>query len=56
VSHNSVSEAQALKDANRDVLWVNGVVQAPGTAHVILATLVSMVRALWRGSGRWYTV
>lgn len=49
VSHNSVSESQALKDANRDVLSLNGAVQPPGTdALAICATIVSMLNPLVR--------
>jgi hypothetical protein len=43
VSHQSVSDAQALKDANRDVVCLNGTVQAPGTANTILVSIVTLV-------------
>ena len=51
VSHNSVSESQALKDANRDVLCINGVAQPSGAAPAILGTIVALVRLVAGGCG-----
>ena len=43
MSHEAVSETQALKDANRDRLSLNGVVQPPGSAQATLDALVGLV-------------